>query len=233
MSKEPIAQLSHGMIGRTRVVGRTPLGLPIEESIPAVRGVYQYDADGNRVHTPTHSHRAFVRHLDEKVRPRVIKDLLEAGFLEEGVCPYTPRDALDGKPSAEPPPGFSERCDGKGEFNPGAVVGGCCHLRAIVGERRRLAKEKAAVRKPPSARQKDMNAVVAAVIAAMGPGAAAGPSSPPSEDHIAKIVAAVLAQQEQSAVPAPTAEQQEASAAAGKAALASARHRNKTGQGEV
>ena len=234
MSKEPIAQLSHGMIGRTRVVGRTPLGLPIEESIPTTRGVYQYDRDGNRVHTPTHSHRAFVVPLDEKVRPRVMKDLLEEGFLQEGVCPYTPRESLDNRSAVPPPDGFNERCDGKGDLDRDQVVGGCSHLRGIVLERRRLAKEKARIRKPPSASQQNINAVVVAVMAAMQAGAPGAPTAAPTEADIAKIVQAVIAQQQPTAAgPAPTTEQQEAAAAAGKAALVAARDRKKHGVGEV
>ncbi|KAB2910227.1 MAG: hypothetical protein F9K40_03080, partial [Kofleriaceae bacterium] len=179
MSK--IAQLSHGTIGRTRVVGRTRLGLPREETIPAVRGVMMYDRGGNLVHVSIHSHREFVPHLDDQVRPRVLRDLLEEGFLEIGFCPHMPRESLKGKPSVEPPEGFNERCDGGGKE-------GCSHLHAIVAERKTLTREKTKVRKPPSSRQQDIKEVVAAVIAAMKEGGSVGES--PSD--IAKIVEAVL-----------------------------------------
>jgi hypothetical protein len=245
VSKEPqIAQLSHNSIGRSRVVGRTKLGLPKEETIPAVRGVYQYDRDGSRVFTPTHSHRLFVKHLDQHVRPRVLTDLLLEGFLEEGVCPYAPREALDKKPAVEPPEGFNSFCRGDGEWDPRDGIGGCEHLKAIVRGRRALTKERALLRKPPSNRQQDMKDIVAAVMAAMraeGVSAAAPAGGGISVADITAVVERVMA--ERAGVPAapPSAPVPPLQAngvglagdpAAGKNALASARNRTRSGRGE-
>jgi hypothetical protein len=228
MSRETLAQLTHASIGRTRIVGRNRLGMPLEETIPAIQGVYQYDKDGNRLHTNTSCHRANVKHLEQHVKARVLADLLVEGFLEEGKCPYQPREALDGMPAVPPPVGFNAYCDGRGALQADGI-GGCAHLREVVKGRRALAKEKAQLRKPPSARQQDMNAVVVAVMAAMKGESQASPD----EAMIRAAVEKVL----NSTAPAPvtvtpTVAMENPAAAAGKEALKAARQRTATTTGE-
>lgn len=228
MSRENLAQLTHATIGRTRTVGRTKLGMPREETVPAIQGVIQYDRDGNRLHTNTHCHRAFVKHLDQHVKARVLADLLVEGFLEEGTCPYAPREALDRQPAVPPPEGFNAYCNGQGPVVDG--IGGCSHLREVVKGRRAIAAERARLRKPPSAKQQDMNAVVVAVMAAMKGESASAPDEAAIRAAVEKVLNSTAPAP---AATTPTAAVENPAAAAGKEALAAARKRTANTAGEL
>ncbi len=86
-----------------------------------------------------------------KYAPRLLADNLAAGFLEEGKCPHMPREQLNGRSSVPAPDGF-KLCDGAGPLDPKTFIGGCSHLKKIVGTRRANAKRDAAGRDSESGR---------------------------------------------------------------------------------
>lgn len=151
MAKEPIANIGHATIGRTKSTSRDELGRPIIETVPARRSIVFYDRDGNRVDSPIHPHRAFVKgnKADER-KNQIVKDLLEEGFLQEGYCPHMPRELLAvnerPQPSVRAPEGF-QGCTGEGEVDPKTGIGGCAHTKRIVALRREEAKKSADLRK--------------------------------------------------------------------------------------
>ena len=159
MAREPIGIVNHGNIGRTRSTRNDPdTGLPMEESIPSLRTAVMYDRDGNRLDVATHCHRAFVVGFDDKYGPRIIRDLLKEGFLEEGKCPHMPREQMNDQPSAPPPKWFAT-CDGRGTIfddkgrikpDPATWIGGCEHMRKLVLARREISAKRAAARKNPA-----------------------------------------------------------------------------------
>ena len=151
-AKEPIAFISHGNIGRGRVERSDPeTGIPMEGSIPVLGELIMYDKDGNRVSTPTRCHRSDPPAMRAKYAPRLLADNLTAGYLEEGKCPHMPREQLGGKASVPAPDGF-KLCDGQGPLDPKTFIGGCAHLKKIVGVRRSNAKRDAAGRDSESGR---------------------------------------------------------------------------------
>lgn len=148
--REPIGIISHATIGRTSSKRRDEAGIPIEETVPALRSVEMYDLDGNAVQIATHCSRAFVKGNDEKYRPRVMRDRLVDGFLEVSRCPHMPREQLDDQPSVKPPAKFTT-CDGKGDTDEFGVTG-CAHLKAVVAARREMASTRASLRKNSAGR---------------------------------------------------------------------------------
>lgn len=161
MAKEPIGLLSTATIGRTRIARvDAETGLPMEEAVPSLGGggakggVYMYDKDGSRLWISTHCHRPFVQAHDDKYKPRIIRDLLLEGYLQEGYCPHAMRDSIEraSVPLSAKDAKDYKPCDGKGDLDEATFVGGCAHMKKLVGARRKIAAAAATKRKNPAAR---------------------------------------------------------------------------------
>lgn len=131
-----VYQLTESTVSPARVVTRDRNGFEREESVCALAKHAQFvDRAGNICTVPLQTARV-LGHMpcDEHYERAMIRDQIRGGGLPLAECPYTQEyRRLTGTPTlVEVAPG-EEACDGE--------PGGCKHLKPIIEERRRLARE--------------------------------------------------------------------------------------------
>lgn len=132
-----VYQLTDGNVSPTRVVGRSPEGLPIEETIPVIKSEKFVDLDGNICDVVLRNGRVSGNSpAEERYELLARRDQLTAGCMPLAECPYTGEyRRITGAPTlvGEMPEGAHD-CGGKPD--------GCEHLKPIIEKRRTRARDR-------------------------------------------------------------------------------------------
>jgi len=132
-----VYQLVDGNVSPTRVVGRSPEGLPSEETIQVIKHEMFVDLDGNICPVLLRNGRVSGNSPEEERYELLMRrDQITAGCLPLSECPYTGEyRRITGAPTllGEPPEGARD-CGGKPD--------GCEHLKPVIEQRRARCRER-------------------------------------------------------------------------------------------
>lgn len=167
-----VYQLTDSTVSPTRVAGRTAEGLPLEETIPAIKSEKFVDPAGNICDVALRTGRVISNDaVGERYEQQMRRDQIAAGSLPLGECPYTAEyRRWTNSPTllGEVPPGVTP-CAG--------VPTGCEHLKPVIESRRARtrAKWESEQVQRDGMTQAQAEGLVKAMAAGLGAGAAEAP----------------------------------------------------------
>jgi hypothetical protein len=95
-SREPIATVTRGALGRTRHVGRDSAGRPIEEAVPSCGAIKMMDVAGNECDVHIQNGRAATKLSLEKYGKPHVRDRIREGWMPKNGCPLNMHPAANG-----------------------------------------------------------------------------------------------------------------------------------------